>query len=259
MLLQLSIKNVHPRDYNLKFDEATHTYTINGDSNYKSVTTWIHDFFPRFNSDLIIKKMRGGKNWTPDNQYYNMLDSEIKDLWANNGKDASEKGTEMHLNIEYYYNKVPVSEIFKKTIEYKMFLKFLTDHSNYKPYRTEWAIYSKKYLLAGSIDMIFKDPENNDKVIIADWKRCKEIKYSNKWEKGYEPLSNIDNCNYWHYTLQLNVYKTMLETNYGLKVSCMFLVVIHPNNEDTYKKIKIPIIDEPIRKMFIHRKNEITK
>ena len=55
--MALQEKNSHPRDKNISFDESTHTYTVNGDSNYTSVTTLIHSFFPSFDAELIISKM----------------------------------------------------------------------------------------------------------------------------------------------------------------------------------------------------------
>jgi hypothetical protein len=51
--------NEHPRDSRITFDESTHTYYIDGSSeNVISVTTLIHSYFPKFNADDVIKKMR---------------------------------------------------------------------------------------------------------------------------------------------------------------------------------------------------------
>ena len=58
-----------------------------------------------------------------------------------------------------------------------------------------------------------------------------------------EGLSHIHDSNYWHYTLQLNIYKYTLETKYDLIVRDLHLVVIHPENDtNNYEKIKLPII-----------------
>ena len=41
----LSVRNAHPRDKNIKFEEEGHKYTIYNDSSagaYTSVTTWVH-------------------------------------------------------------------------------------------------------------------------------------------------------------------------------------------------------------------------
>jgi len=44
-------------------------------------------------------------------------------------------------------------------------------------------------------------------------------------------MRHLDHCNYSHYSLQLNVYKRILETRYDLFVSEMFLVILHPDND----------------------------
>jgi ATP-dependent exoDNAse (exonuclease V) beta subunit len=256
--MKLQQLNKHPRDDNITFEESTHTYTINGDSNYKSVTTWIHSFFPNFEADVIIQKIKSSTSWGPEHKYYGYSNEEIKNIWSNLGKEASQAGTNMHLNIEYYYNDIPFTKDFEKSAEYNLFQKYLNDHQEYIPFRTEWAVYTKVYKLAGSIDMVYYDPKYNDsnKVIIADWKRSKEIKFTNKWEKGLKPINNIDNCNYWHYTLQLNIYRMILEKYYSKQVTEMFLVIIHPNN-DNYVKVPINRITEPIQKMLEYRKLEL--
>ena len=43
-------------------------------------------------------------------------------------------------------------------------------------------------------------------------------------------ISHIPYTNFFHYSLQLNVYKRILEKNYNKKVKEMFLVCLHPEN-----------------------------
>jgi len=103
-------------------------------------------------------------------------------------------------------------------------------YTNLKIYRTEWLVYDETIGLAGSIDCVLEDDNNN--LYILDWKRSKEIKMENTYEKGKAPFDNFDHCNYWHYTLQLNFYKHILETKYNKKVVFMMLVILHPNQEN---------------------------
>jgi ATP-dependent exoDNAse (exonuclease V) beta subunit len=247
----LHLKHPHPKDNNITVEESTHTYCVLGAKNFKSVTTFIHDYFPKFNADEAIDKMMNGKNWGPSSPYYTMTKDEIKALWSKNGKESSEKGTLMHAMIENFYNKQPVSDEFYQSKEGQMFLNFVEDYS-IEPYRTEWKVYSKKYQLAGSIDMVFKDPNEEGKYIICDWKRSKDIKMSNRFAKGLGVLKDVDDCNYMHYTLQLNIYRLLLENYYGIKITHMFLVVLHPDN-DEYLKIDIDREDDLVMAMFDDR------
>ena len=63
--------NLHERDKYIEFDEPSHTYTIKGDSNYTSVTTWNHSHFAHFDADAIIDKMlKSEKMKDPTYKYY---------------------------------------------------------------------------------------------------------------------------------------------------------------------------------------------
>ena len=87
----LKEKNPHERDNRILFDEPTHVYTIDGDSDYMSVTTFNHALFEHFNADKIIKNMRNSKNWITS-KYYGMSDHQIKALWDKNRDEAAQAG-----------------------------------------------------------------------------------------------------------------------------------------------------------------------
>ena len=116
--------NPHPRDEHIKFDEPSHTYTIDGDSDYTSVTTWNHSHFKHFDADKIIANMMNSRNW-PNSKYYGQTPEEIKAGWEKNRDEAATAGTKMHLDIEKYYNGMEVENDSK---EYSQFLEYLKDH-----------------------------------------------------------------------------------------------------------------------------------
>lgn len=254
----LAKKNFHPRDACITFEEGPHVYTINGDSNYLSVTSWNHSHFSHFDADKIIDKMMSSYRW-PQSKYYGKTKDEIKAGWELNGKLASEAGTEMHLNIEKFYNNVLVGDDGKNAIEFKYFEKFNDDYGHLKPYRTEWMIYDEELKFAGSVDMLF---ENDDGTLeIYDWKRSKEIKMSNRWQSGLTKcVCHLPDCNYYHYSLQLNTYKVLLERNYDVKINGMYLVCLHPNNNNgSYQRIKVDDMSREISDLFRLRERMLEK
>ena len=248
----LAKKNPHERDSHITFEEGPHIYTIDGISDFMSVTTWNHSHFEKFDSDKIIKKMMASPKW-PDNKYYGQTAEEIKQLWADNGKTASTAGTKMHYDIECFYNKCPNEN---SSIEYSYFNRFheTIEESDIKPYRTEWMIYDKELKFAGSIDMIYQNPDGS--LELYDWKRCKEIKKDNRWQSAKtECINHLPDTNFWHYSLQLNTYKALLEKNYGVKVNGMYLVCLHPNNKNkTFQRFKVPLLENEIKSLFALRK-----
>ncbi len=266
----------HERDQYILFDEPTHVYTILSDpgQKYTSVTTWNHSHFEEFDSDRIITNMMKSKNWQLGHKYYGMTREEIKLLWDKNRDEAAKAGTLMHYQIECfmnlgqflpdkekptlgelwdYYEKNPMSLNIKPCIEWEYFEKFVENHVNFKPYRTEWTVFNEDVKLSGSIDMVFYDPDNENNLVIYDWKRSKEIVKINGWNKSShrQEISHLPDCNYWHYSLQLNTYKKILEDKYDKKISNMYLVCIHPENKKkTYEKIKVADLTDEMNELF---------
>lgn len=225
--------NRHPRDARLRFDEGPHVYHIDGCSENVSVTTLVHRYFEKFDADRVIAKMMGSRNW-PQSKYYGMTAGAIKRQWAEAGADASTRGTRMHKSIELFYNGQDTTGYEGE--EFDRFLQFHAEHEHLKAYRTEWEIFDEDLKIAGSVDMVFRDTTTQE-FLIYDWKRSKEIKFCNPWAKGLPPLDGRDDCNFVSYSLQLNIYRYILETRYGLTIGGLFLVVIHPNTEG-YLKIE---------------------
>jgi ATP-dependent exoDNAse (exonuclease V) beta subunit len=252
----LSKLNSHPRDEFITFDEGPHIYTVHGKTGYTSVTTWNHHHFPEFDAEVIVNKMlKGSKIKDPKNKYYGFTKEQILKDWDNNRIAASTAGTKMHYDIECYYNQI---EVNNNSIEFDFFKQFLKDFPELKPYRTEWTVYYEEYKLSGSIDMIFENPDGT--LLIYDWKRCKEITYENGFGETAKTscISHLPNTNFWHYSLQLNMYKTILEHKYDKKVVGLFLVCLHPENPyKSYERIEVPFLEKEMKELLKVRLLEI--
>ena len=252
----LSVKNAHPRDQFITFDEGPHVYTVHGESGYTSVTTWNHHHFEQFDADKIIDSMMKGKKMKdPTYKYYGMTREQIKASWDCNRDGASSAGTKMHLDIEHFYNGLPVEN---DSIEYEYFKQFVSDFPDLKPYRTEWMVYWEDIKISGSIDMIFENPDGT--LLIYDWKRCKEISHENGFGKTASTpcIRHLPDTNFWHYSLQLNMYKTILENKYDKKVVGLFLVCLHPDNPyKSYDRIEVPFLDKEMKDLIEFRCQEL--
>ena len=264
----------HPRDSFIKFYSKGHKYDILCDikSKYTSVTTWNHSHFPKFNADDVIANIFKSKGWGPEHKYWGQTAEEIKNLWTNNGSTA---GTEMHYEIECFMNNpnLPINYTHKDlyenymmnnkethcttSLEWQYFIEFIKETPNLKPYRTEWTIYHEDIKLAGSIDMIYENPDGT--LSIYDWKRSKEIKKINNWNKYAltKSICQMPDANFWHYALQLNTYKAILEAKYDKKVTDLYLVRLHPDAEEkTYELIKVPDLSSEMTELFTNIKKE---
>ena len=234
----LQIKFPHERDNNIRFEEKGHIYTINGKKGYTSVTTWIKQFFKKFDADKIINNMMKSANWNTS-KYYGMSKEEIKLLWNNNGDNAAKLGTDMHKMFEDYYNGIIVNGT---GIEFEYFQNFIKDNANLIPFRSEWLIYDEDLKLSGSVDMLFMNEDGT--LSIYDWKRCKSLeKFVSYNQFALEPIPNIPDTNFWHYSIQLNTYKLIIERKYGYTVKDMYLICIHPELDTNYQKHEVLPMD----------------
>ena len=129
--------------------------------------------------------------------------------------------------------------------EIEHFLKFV-EEVEFTPFRTEWRVFDEKLGIAGTIDLICSRKDGTFE--FYDWKRSKslldergDVCRKNKYDtRGINGLEDIQDCSYCHYALQQNLYKRIVEKCYGLKISAMHLVVIHPK----YPSYKVIDIDD---------------
>jgi hypothetical protein len=196
----------------------------------------------------------------------------ITKYWDDNGDVQSNLGTIMHRKIELYLNGVsrlnhtlPViddereCEPVKHTKEFSHFLQLYSDlqSKKLKVFRTEMMMFDDESKLCGCADVIFVDkkqditswPTKNLKVHLGDWKRSKKIEKCGYGKVGKFVCAALPDSNYYHYSLQLNLYKYILEKHYNLIVESMTMYVFHPDN-DTYLEFPVQDYQSLISKMI---------
>ena len=276
----LSVKNEHPRDANIQFFEEGHKYIILSEPEikYTSVTTWNHSHFPHFDADEIIKNMMKSKGWKEGHKYWGLTPEQIKAQWNSNKDAVSGAGTDLHFEIECFnndkrfqfeYTNKELYEIYmidnkethsSRPLEWQYFINFVRDTPELKPYRTEWLVYNEDVKISGSIDMVYENPDGT--LSIYDWKRAKLITRINNFNKfAISPeVCHLPDSNFWHYALQLNTYKAIIEAKYDRKIKDIFLVRLHPDAEEkNYELISLPNLSREINELFLERKNQINK
>ena len=164
-----------------------------------------------------------------------LSEAEIQEKWAKARDDGAKEGTWMHAQFECLLNG---GSLPCQTAEVVLLARFLRSQRDTIAYRTEWQVYADDEDIAGSIDYVAERPDGSK--VIVDWKRTRRARLSDeafgKLMQG--PLRGVPDCTLWHYRLQLNVYRFILEKYYGLTVSCMYIVGTNPDNGDQ------PYVDE---------------
>lgn len=243
-----SIENVIQRTKKFKFDgwnssiafdEESHKYIHpkdeTGNAEYISVTTLIERFFP-FDLKRYIERKAEEENRTEE---------DVLDEYLLLRDEAAEKGTYLHNQIECFLKQ---NEFDSDSKEFELFLDFYNKEikpRNLQFFDAERMIFSDKYNVAGTIDCLFKK-ENKDEYVMLDWKRSKKLIIDGRpriYGYGYalSELSSLDNSSFNRYCLQQNIYKLIAETEYGMRISSMKLVVLHENYTD-YHVVDVPIM-----------------
>ena len=252
----LQQRNPLPRERRIVFNEEEHSYTIDGKVRApRSVTGLIHAYASPFDPYKAIECMRSGRNWERRQlEFINsegnaMTDTEIVELWAARGKIASGRGTLLHYQAEMLLNGCDIEE--PTSIEFRQLLgivHWLRDEG-WRPYRTEICLCSCQLVLAGQADALFRNSRNE--FAILDWKRSKNIRFDG-FRRLLPPFEHLEDCNGWLYSLQLNVYRTILESEYRLRIRLLALGQVHPELPSP-RLVRGPRMEEEVAQLIEHQ------
>jgi hypothetical protein len=250
--------NAHERDKRISFDAASHVYHIDGVECHTSATGLVGKFFSKFDVDKTIAQYYDNWQRKFHPEYGGKTKEEIKVAWEQKGRNNAELGTRLHEAIESYYRGgSPNIEDIEE--DYARFLSFRDEHPHLNPYRIEWRIGTDADVgIAGTIDMCFTaegDPEGS--VHLYDWKRTEKniVETGFRGRNGLGPLAHLPDANYFHYSMQLNTYKYILQTYYSLKVASMHFVTLH-NSKLTYNKYEAKDLQREVQSMLQTVKEE---
>ncbi len=215
-----------------------------------SVTTLIHKYQEEFNEEYWSQ-------YKADQFFVNQ--KEILRAWNFINKKGTIKGSAIHDYAEnLFQNKefeYPQDLILKEFgfdpvwVEYQATKKhvdrFYKDvHGKLIPIRTEFVVYDKESLIAGMLDMLFYNVKARE-FQIWDWKSNKDFTFEMKSRHMLNELCMLEDCDLEIYSLQLELYKQIIERNTSIKLGKSYLVWFSHNNEN-YK-----IIETNDRKFYI--------
>jgi hypothetical protein len=255
-------------ELDLTFVEEDHIYTMNGKSDYPSVSKVIKHFYEEFPTEEAAYNKAGG----------NLIkQQELIKEWEAAGLYSTNLGSRVHYVLE------------KKLIEL---------NGNYKEVRQpifecdlEQLMKSDKMISAGNkylklmeergatlldTEMVLGDPElgyvgqpdkvwlihNKDKsefgLVITDWKtnKAKNFQENNFTKRMYEPFQKYPSTALGHYYVQLPLYgKLLLKMLEGSKYENLKLygcIIAHLKDDSTFDEYRVPkeVIDIVMRMDF---------
>jgi ATP-dependent exoDNAse (exonuclease V) beta subunit len=214
------------QDNNISLDTEKHIYSLQDDPAFPftSVTTYIHKYFEPFNAPVIANKL------VRMPKYRGRSVQSFLDEWS----EASDMGTAVHAEVEEYIRDTTSPITLPKAIHgVKWIENNIPSHRLMLP---EIIIYSKELGIAGTIDLMVYN-EETDEYSLVDWKTNKAIyKTAFRGKKGIKgPTRTMPDCNFNQYTLQLSIYRFLLEKYYGIKIAQQCLVHLADDVATTYR------------------------
>ena len=246
---------LYEQDQYIDFEPEGHIYTYKGQTQLLPVSSLLAYFFEPFDAQSAAQRQL---------ERYHIPIEESLTKWERIGRMASEVGTFMHEQTENYFKQgffeteylfcfKGAEELINIEKEKQHFLHFVEDYQ-VRPYRQEWPVYDIDLNIAGTIDMICK--ESDGSFTIYDWKRSTKVvnPMGQPIVEAFGGKTSINGINlpdtsFYHYCVQQNLYRYMLETHYGIKVRGMNLVVLCANYP-TYYVAQVPRMDELVSKII---------
>lgn len=232
----LALEHPHPRDARIEFDAGKHAYRIRGEGPgspfvgrfVASVTALVAARFPPFDADAVIAA--NWRRWQNDasSRYRNMDPGSIKELWLRRGEQARRLGTALHAAIEAHLNgaRPPDADgISGLEREWSLFLEYRR-HACWVPWRTEFAVFDEASRVCGTVDALVRALDGS--FLILDWKRSAKDLGARARDWGRRGTGGMPDTPHHRYSLQLSIYRLILETRYGIPVSACVLVGLHP-------------------------------
>ena len=202
------------------FNKKRHTYTYDG-VYFDSVTRVLNELKPKFRRDEISsrKAVETGKS-----------KQEILKSWDLISKQALEKGTAVHTYAEELLlkRKSTLTGLQKKLlVETRAFDRFWqVAEISYAPKHIEYIVGDAEFKIAGTIDAVFFD-EKEQKYYLFDWKTGRKYRTKNDYGEILNyPFDNLDNCELSNHSLQLSLYRLIIERNTDLEIGGMFIIYL---------------------------------
>ena len=219
---------------------------------------------------VLKETLLATKRWTDDMIEKLHLDpiifdktrKEIQKGYDDERNKSCERGTKIHSNFEEMYYTSEKQDLKKFGLG-----GVFTCKKGYYELDLEKGVYPEFLVslkssdgilrVAGQIDLLIKD--GND-IIIVDYKTNKEIKKHSYFDKNKfsrimmkYPLNNIEDCNFYHYSLQLSTYAYLLQ-QIKPELNIKKLMLIHIDHDDKITEYTVDYLKNDVERMLKHYK-----
>ncbi len=284
---------IDKKNGNVCYNDADHVYWSEDDNEkYISVTTLIHRFAQDFDKTFwsaykALEKLLPKDSWVIEKKSlnntkrfdksildlyniseneFNKVQQDILDEWDEENRKSCEKGTKIHSDLENsFYKSGKNISLQKFGIGGKFECK-----KDYSELDLEYGVYPEYLIyrtsddgilrIAGQIDLIVK---SGNEITLCDWKTNKKIEtkgfFNSKTKSSAKmkyPLNNLEDTNFYHYTMQLSTYAWMLQKLHPEFV-IKDLVLVHFDHNGNQTVYHCDYLKTEVERMLCFYKKEL--
>ncbi len=202
----------------ISFNPTYHTYTLDG-KRLKNVTSLVNEVKVPFDREGISARQAKEKG---------VPQEFILDEWEENGRIAREKGSKTHHYILQRLTGAmdddPILALNETIPEMDSFDRFWQKaQANMEADQVEWVVGDVELGIAGTIDLVLFH-RGTGLYHLFDWKTGK-FEYRSEWNRFMlPPFDHLDDCHLNHYSLQLSLYKLILQRNTDITLGDSYIV-----------------------------------
>lgn len=275
MLVNPTKQDIHPDGRIIEFYEEDHRYCIQGEPEveFTSATTWIGKFFPEFDREEVSKRYA---------LKHELEQEAVLAMWDEKSRIARERGTLVHARAEQailhflekgsvlaldelltdehsdgvsdnpLLTRALISSMHQAVEKMSGVLDFIS---------SERVIASPQLGLSGMVDLTVKLRSSKGRQVIGlyDWKTNQKIQRHNPWQNGLPPIQHLSDCNFIHYSLQLNLYEYICRREGYFEPDTVFQKVLIHLGPDGYQTFKCDNLQHVIELMLDHDEKRVNQ
>jgi hypothetical protein len=244
------------KELGLTFEEERHLYTMNGKSDWPSVSKVLKSFYKEFPTEEAAYNKAGGD---PERQ------QELIEQWAAAGTYSTNLGSRVHYELEKEVidNNGSYKELRKPEFECDL-TQLMKSDSMIIAGKRYLELLEQRNLVLLDTEIVLGDPElgytgQPDKVwltmnrtgdefglLITDWKtnKPKNFQETSYTQRMYSPFEKYPNTALGHYYVQLPLYgKLLLKMLQGSKYENIKLygcIIAHLREDTQFEEFRVP-------------------
>lgn len=222
----------------IRFNAEEHRYFY-GDQELTSVTKMVKTIQKPFDKQGVAAKTAAKEGKSVQ---------QVLAEWEAKGEKGRALGTLVHDHIQRTLLNLPdnqtsfdaflsLNTLAPEITAFNRLWSELETKVGYGPSHIEFIVGDSDLGLAGTVDSMFCSNDTGQ-WHIWDWKTGK-FELSNRWQKLLPPFDYLDDCQFNVYSLQVSLYRLIIESNTGFDLGDSYLVHLGPEGHQIHRAIDL--------------------